>query len=482
MSRLVRCAKLLAAIVLAWTVSVVPVFGFPLAPSECECPDCHYKFDGPVPPPMIPGLATGSGFVVHPEGYILTNYHVIEGAHSIKVKVAGQDYTATVVESLPAQDLALLKIDARGLPVAVLGNPDLLQVGDDVFAIGCPGSVCGTVTVGRVANTGVTITVEGGKELHGMLMLDITIDHGSSGGPLVNPRGEVVGITTAGKQGSFGFAVPINQAILLLRRVPGFDPSQMGKAAAELPFRQIRERMNPVTVFLVTDQGRALELPSRYDTSKWPRQGGFTCQGLPPNCYLDRNVPPGLHLVGYIAGDADEKEWSRDRLPPFTEKPVWFRQKCGAWVMQFATSAEAQEAARALSCCRDSVWEGDPTWDCFTCSQARTVIFSTRVATKGVEVTRTVASLLRYHTTSLTCVMVATVESYVIVLVAQAWLRCKEEFVCGFKADEQGLRVERWFVLFGSGPPPYVVMTYDDFIKWATDRDKELLEFILAQF
>jgi hypothetical protein len=430
---------------------------------------------------MIPGLATGSGFVVHPDGYILTNYHVIEGAHSIKVKVAGQDYTATVVESLPAQDLALLKIDARGLPVAVLGNSDLLQVGDDVFAIGCPGSVCGTVTVGRVANTGVTITVEGGKELHGMLMLDITIDHGSSGGPLVNSRGEVVGITTAGKQGSFGFAVPINQAIPLLRRVPGFDPSQMGKAAAELPFRQIRDRMTPVTVFLVTDQGRALELPSRYDTTKWPRQGGFTCQGLPPNCYLDRNVPPGLHLVGYIAGDADEKEWSRDRLPPFTEKPVWFRQKCGAWVMQFATSAEAQKAARALSCCWDSVWEGEQTWDCFTCSQARTVIFSTRVATKGVEVTRTVASLLRYHTTSLTYVMVATVESYVIVLAAKASLQCEDNLPLLVLADEQGLRVER-FVFFESAPPPYVVMTYDDFIKWATDRDKELLEFILAQF
>jgi len=367
--------------------------------------------------------------------------------------------------------------------VAVLGNSDLLQVGDDVFAIGCPGSVCGTVTVGRVANTGVTITVEGGKELHGMLMLDITIDHGSSGGPLVNSRGEVVGITTAGKQGSFGFAVPINQAILLLRRVPGFDPSQMGKAAAELPFRQIRDRMTPVTVFLVTDQGRALELPSRYDTTKWPRQGGFTCQGLPPDCYLDRNVPPGLHLVGYIAGVADEKEWSRDRLPPFTEKPVWFRQECGAWIMQFGTSAEAQKAARALSCCLDSVWGGDPTWDCFTCSQARTVIFSTHVATKGVEVTRTVRGhSLRAKSGSLTHVMVATVESYVIVLVAQAWLRCKEEFVCGFKADEQGLRVEGWVVLFGSAPPPYVVMTYDDFIKWATDRDKELLEFILAQF
>jgi serine protease Do len=191
-----------------------------------DCPKCNYKFDGPVPPPMVGGVATGSGFVIHPDGYILTNYHVIEGSSSIQVKVGGKEYSANVVESLPAQDLALLKIEAHGLPVVALGNADSLQVGDDVFAIGCPGGVCGTVTAGRVANTGVTITVEDGKQLQGMLMVDITTDHGSSGGPLVNSRGEVVGITTAGQQGSFGFSIPINQAIPLLRRVPGFDVSQ----------------------------------------------------------------------------------------------------------------------------------------------------------------------------------------------------------------------------------------------------------------
>jgi hypothetical protein len=77
--------------------------------------------------------------------------------------------------------------------------------------------------------------------------------------------------------------------------------------------------------------------------------------------------------------------------------------------------------------------------------------------------------------------MVATVESYVIVLAAKASLQC-EDNVPLVLADEQGLRVERWVVLFGSAPPPYVVTTYDDFIKWATERDKELLDFILAQF
>ena len=396
-----------------------------------------------------------------------------------------------MVESLPAQDLALLKIDARGLPVAMLGNSDLLQIGDDVFAIGCPGGVCGTVTVGRVANTGVTITVEGGKELRGMLMVDITIDHGSSGGPLVNSRGEVVGVTTAGKQGSFGFAVPINQAIPLLRRVPGFDPSQMGKATVELPFRQIRDRITPVTAFLLTDQGRALELPPRYDTTKWPRWRGVRCKSIwdpssYPECYLDRHVPSGLHLVGYIEGVADEQGWRRDRLPPFTEKPVWFDQKCGVWVMQFETSAEAQQAVRAL-CCPERVWDVSSglLWDCSACLKSRTVIYSTRVSIKGAEVTRTVTAhgkKLIFESKCLTYTMVATFETCAIVLVAQACLGWEDRLLAiDVRADEQGLRIER-FVLFGSAPPPYVVMAYNDFIKWATDRDKELLEFILAQF
>jgi len=481
MRRSVRSLAFLLPVVFAWAA---------LAQLGVDCPSCHYKFDGPVPPPRVGGVATGSGFVVHPDGYILTNYHVIEGSQSIKVKVAGQEYTATVLDSLPAQDLALLKIDARGLPVAVLGNSDLLQVGDDVFAIGCPGGVCGTVTAGRVANSGVTITVEGGKELRGMLMVDITIDHGSSGGPLVNSRGEVVGVTTAGKQGSFGFAVPINQAIPLLRRVPGFDPRQMGKATAELPFRQIRDRMTPVTAFVITDQGKALELPPRYDTTKWPNYRGFTCPSIwdpssSSDCYLDRHVPPGLHLVGYIEGVADEEGWRRDRLPPFTEKPVWFGRKCGVWVMQFGTSAEAQQAARAL-CCQERVWSTlTRDWSCSTCLKERTVISSTRVSIKGGEVTREVTAhweILICHHEYLTYKMVATLQTYVIVLVAQAWLAC-EDFMAAIdmRADDQGLRFER-SVLFGSAPPPYVVMTYDGFMKWATDRDKELLEFILAQF
>lgn len=213
-----------------------------------ECPNCNYSFPGPVPPPRVGGVATGSGFVVHPEGYILTNYHVVEGSTTVKVAVGGKEYTATVLESLPARDLALVKIDARGLPAVALGDSDQLEIGDDVFAIGCPGGVCGTVTAGRVANVGVSIEVEGGKRLDDMLMVDVTFDHGSSGGPLVNSRGEVVGVTTAiSGQTRFGFAVPINQAIPLLRRVPGFSVSQMGRATRELTFREIRDGITPVT-------------------------------------------------------------------------------------------------------------------------------------------------------------------------------------------------------------------------------------------
>jgi hypothetical protein len=317
-----------------------------------DCPDCNYSFPGVVPPPMVGGVATGSGFVVHPDGYVLTNYHVVSGSSTVKVLVGGTEYTAAIVESLPAQDLALLKIDAHGLTAVTLGDSDLLQIGDDVFAIGCPGGICGTVTAGRLANAGVAISIEGGGELQDMLMVDITTDHGSSGGPLANSRGEVVGITTAGSQGSFGFSIPIRHAIPLLRRVPSFDVKQMGTAAAELPFREIRDRMTPVTTFIKTDQGTPLGLPSRYTVS--PLWRGVVCSdlfaGLGGFCPLDSEIPPGFRLLGYSTGVADYQTWTRS-FAAHTEKPITFTQEVHAWIMQFDTPSAAQAVARAYNAC-----------------------------------------------------------------------------------------------------------------------------------
>lgn len=224
-------------------------------------------------------FGTGSGFVISPDGYVLTNEHVVHGASEIAVVVGGKEYAATVVESLPTQDLALLKIDARGLTAVPLGKSDLLQIGDDVFAIGCPGGICGTVTTGRLANAGVAISIEGGGQLQDMLMVDITTDHGSSGGPLTNSRGEVVGIATAGSQGSFGFSIPINHAIPLLRRVPGFDVAQMGTATSELAFREIRDRCKDAVVYVVNRKRIALSTLLPSEIPGWTRNADLAWAG-----------------------------------------------------------------------------------------------------------------------------------------------------------------------------------------------------------
>jgi len=205
----------------------------------------------------------GTGFIVSSDGYIITNRHVIEGASRIIVTMGSSEYEATVVDSLPDNDIALLKVDAYGLPAVMLGDSDRVQIGDTVYAIGCPGGVCGTVTQGRVANLGVSSETDVGITLHNLIMCDLTTTHGSSGGPLVNDKGEVIGITTSGVvvQGEttgFGLSIPINQAIPLLRRVPEFSTSQMGRATTVLALDEIRRSVQPATVFVQAEVQRPL--------------------------------------------------------------------------------------------------------------------------------------------------------------------------------------------------------------------------------
>ena len=168
----------------------------------------------------VKGAAAGSGFVISQDGYILTNYHVIEGATSIQVAfVDGATYPATLIGGEEANDIAVLKIEATGLTPAVLGDSDNLVVGEQVCAIGNPlGELTFTFTSGYVSARDRSITMENG-ELMNMLQTDTAINAGNSGGPLFNMYGEVIGITTAKYSNSsasgasiegIGFAIPIN--------------------------------------------------------------------------------------------------------------------------------------------------------------------------------------------------------------------------------------------------------------------------------
>ena len=161
-------------------------------------------------------LGLGSGVIVSPEGYLLTNHHVIEGASEIEVQLTdGRSTTAKVVGSDPETDIAVLKIDLPGaLPVMRLGDVRALRVGDAVLAIGNPFNVGQTVTAGIVSALDRT---GAGSQFQNFIQTDAAINPGNSGGALVDAAGALVGINTAifsrsGGSMGIGFAVPVDTA------------------------------------------------------------------------------------------------------------------------------------------------------------------------------------------------------------------------------------------------------------------------------
>jgi len=174
-----------------------------------------FKRFGP-PQERHPMMGRGSGFIINTQGYILTNNHVVDEATEVDVKVSdGREFTAKVVGKDPKTDIALLKIENGGkLPTIPLGDSSALQVGEPVMAIGNPFGLEQTVTTGIVSATGRVI---GGGPYDDFIQTDASINPGNSGGPLVNAKGEAIGIDSAifsrsGGSVGIGFAVPINMA------------------------------------------------------------------------------------------------------------------------------------------------------------------------------------------------------------------------------------------------------------------------------
>ncbi|MFC4929882.1 Do family serine endopeptidase [Massilia sp. GCM10023247] len=162
-----------------------------------------------------PVFGAGSGFIVSPDGVILTNAHVVRGASEVTVKLADRrEFRAKVLGSDTATDVAVLKIDAKNLPTVPLGNARSLQTGEWVLAIGSPFGLESTVTAGVVSATGRSLPSDGNVQF---IQTDVAVNPGNSGGPLFNTRGEVVGINsqiysqTGGYQG-LSFAIPIEVA------------------------------------------------------------------------------------------------------------------------------------------------------------------------------------------------------------------------------------------------------------------------------
>lgn len=177
----------------------------------------------------------GSGFVVDPRGYLLTNYHVINGALRIRVKfVDGTTLEGKVVGADPYKDLAVIKVDPgnRTLVAVTLGDSDQVEIGELAIAIGSPFKYESTITAGIISGLNRGLRGEGNPfVIEGVIQTDAAINPGNSGGPLLNSRGEVIGINTAiegpvrGNVG-IGFAVPVNAAKDILPRLIAGEPVQ----------------------------------------------------------------------------------------------------------------------------------------------------------------------------------------------------------------------------------------------------------------
>ena len=189
-----------------------------------------------------PGLGLGSGFIISQDGYVLTNAHVVAGDGEVTVRLADakREFKARVIGADERTDIALLKIEATGLPTVKLGKSDKLQPGEWVVAIGSPFGFENTITAGIVSATGRSLPAE---TYVPFIQTDVAVNPGNSGGPLINLAGEVVGVNsmiysqTGGYMG-VSFAIPIEVAL---------DVTKQLRAEGKVTRGRLGVRIQPMT-------------------------------------------------------------------------------------------------------------------------------------------------------------------------------------------------------------------------------------------
>ncbi len=232
-------------------------------------------FSGPRTQTIPEQRASGSGAVISDDGYIVTNNHVVEGADEINVTLSNKkSYKATVIGTDPSTDLAVLKIDGKGLPYIVYGNSDDVKLGQWVLAIGYPLTLDVTVTAGIVSAKARSIGINKSKSaVESFIQTDAAVNPGNSGGPLVNTNGELIGINSAiasptGSYAGYSYAIPVNivrKTVNDLIKYGAVQRGYLGVSYAPDNLSEQQKKMNGIAdgdgIFVtgVADDGAAIE-------------------------------------------------------------------------------------------------------------------------------------------------------------------------------------------------------------------------------
>ena len=317
----------------------------PNAPEPFDPFERPFDFEGPE---RFRERSLGSGVIVDANGYILTNYHVVQRADKIEVQLAGETkhYAATVVGYDRETDLAVVKIDAgRKLPVAKLGNSDAAQVGDWVLAIGSPFGLEATVTAGIISYKGRP----GMQQFQRFLQTDAAINHGNSGGPLVNLAGEVIGINTAivadggGGTAGIGFALASNIAVEVYNEI--VKHGRMVRGSIGISFRGSVSENEAILRSFGADHGVVVESvePGGPAEKAGLRRGDVITEvaGSP--------IRAGDDLVSKVAalpvGQPAEVRYLRDKKPQ--EATVVIEDRYKVFAEQFGEEPSAEESPEA---------------------------------------------------------------------------------------------------------------------------------------
>ena len=287
-------------------------------------------------PPAEPRQGLGSGVIIDSNGYILTNHHVIDGAEQIKVDLNdGRSLDARLVGADPPSDLAVLKVEASGLPVLVLGDSDRARVGDVVLALGNPLGVGQTVTMGIISAKGRQTGLSNGS-FEDFLQTDAPINRGNSGGALVNTSSELIGINSqilspSGGSIGLGFAVPSNMARIVVEQLINSGKvrrGQLGITVLKIPSEEATKlgvTQGPGVVVYDVQSGSAAERAGLRRGDVITALNGAAVTD--PNSFRNQiaRTPPGSEITLTIRRGGQEQQ-VRATLGEFTPPPAQERQ------------------------------------------------------------------------------------------------------------------------------------------------------------